>query len=62
MRELLLAVAIVAAAAIVAASFRYTPILAGENVEGVLDRWTGAVTYPWPDSCEESRDDGAARL
>ena len=52
MRELLLAIAIVAAAAIVACSFRYTTILAGEDAEGVLDRWTGSVTYPWPGSCE----------
>ena len=50
MRELLLALAIVAAAAIVACSFRYTTILAGDDTEGVLDRWTGSVNYPWPDN------------
>jgi len=52
MRELFIALAIVVAAAIVACSFRYTPILAGDDTEGVLDRWTGSVTYPWSDSCE----------
>ncbi|HUI26885.1 MAG TPA: hypothetical protein VL403_12445 [Candidatus Kryptonia bacterium] len=52
MRELLLALAIIAAAAIVACSFRYTTILAGDDTEGVLDRWTGSVNYPWPDSGE----------
>jgi hypothetical protein len=62
MRELLLAVAIVLAAVIVAAGFRYTPILAGENAEGVLDRWTGAVTYPWPEGCEQPRGESGARL
>ena len=61
MRELLLAVAIVLAAVIIASAFRYTPILAGEDVEGVLDRWTGAVTYPWPGGCPSS-EEGGARL
>ncbi len=53
MRELVVAIAIVLAAAIIAAAFRYTPILAGPDAEGVLDRWTGTVTYPWPEECEE---------
>ena len=48
MRELVLAAAIVIAAVIVAVAFRYTTILAGPDVEGVLDRWTGAVVDPWP--------------
>jgi hypothetical protein len=53
MRELILAVAIIAAAVIVAMAFRYTTILAGADVEGVLDRWTGTVVDPWPEHCAE---------
>ncbi|MBI4515929.1 MAG: hypothetical protein HY699_08965 [Deltaproteobacteria bacterium] len=59
MRELLLALAIVLAAAMIAAGFRYTPILAGSDSEGVLDRWTGAVSYPWPQPCSEMSEEGA---
>jgi hypothetical protein len=61
MREFFLAFAIIVAAMIVACSFRYTTILAGEDAEGVLDRWTGSVTYPWPESCETG-DTGGRRL
>lgn len=61
MREFLLAIAIIIAAVIVACSMRYTTILAGDDSEGVLDRWTGTVTYPWPDGCKPG-DTGGQRL
>jgi hypothetical protein len=55
MRELIIALSIIAAACIMACAFRYTPILVNGDVEGVLDRWTGQVSDPLQGACGDEQ-------